>query len=67
MGFGHAAILAGRLDGGRRIDVLAEGLHRHARRRRDVLIVRGFRGCGLFQSGLTGLFHRIPVLLTSTC
>ena len=45
--FGQTPILAGRLDSGRGIDVLAEGLHRDARRRRDVLVMRGgFRGRG---------------------
>ncbi len=37
MRLGQPAILAGRLDGGGGLDGLAEGLHRDARRRRDVL------------------------------
>ena len=66
MDFGQAPILAGRLDSGRGIDVLAEGLHRDARRRRDVLVMRGgFRGRGFVLNRLTGLFHREPALLTS--
>jgi hypothetical protein len=67
MDFGQAPIFAGRLDGGRGIDILAEGLHRDARRRRNVLVMRGgFRGRSFVLNLLTGLFHREPALLTST-
>ena len=38
MRLGHAAVLAGRLHGGRGLDRLAESLDRDARRRRDVLV-----------------------------
>ena len=41
MRLGHAAILAGRLHGGGGLDGLAERLDRDARRRRDVLVLRG--------------------------
>ena len=38
MRLAEPAILAGGLDGGGGLDGLAEGLHRNARRRRDVLV-----------------------------
>jgi hypothetical protein len=38
MGLAEAAVLAGRLHGGRGFHGLAKGLHRHARRRRDVIV-----------------------------
>ena len=41
MRLGQAPILAGRLNGGGGVDVLAERLHRHARRRRDMLFAAG--------------------------
>ena len=41
MRFGQAPVLTGRLDGGGGVDVLAEGLHRDARRRRDMFVATG--------------------------
>ena len=43
MGLAEAAVFARRLHGGGGLHRLAEGLHRHARRRRD-MIVHGRRG-----------------------
>ena len=58
----HAPVLAGRLDCGGGIDVLAEGLYRNARRRRDVLFAHGGGGTKIVLSGLTSLVHRAPTL-----
>ena len=41
MGLAETPVFAGGLDGGRGFDRLAEGLHRYARRRRDMCIGRG--------------------------
>jgi hypothetical protein len=46
--FGHAAILAGGLDGGCGVDVLAKGLHGNAGRRRDMLDAARARGVADF-------------------
>ncbi len=63
MRFGQTPVFAGRLNGGGGVDVLAEGLHRDARRRRDVFVAAGGIGqARLFAGGLVGLFHPIPTL-----
>ena len=62
MRFGQTPIFTGRLNGGRGVDVLAEGLHRDARRRRDVFVAGGIGQVRLFAGGLVGLFHPIPAL-----
>jgi hypothetical protein len=41
MGLAEAAVFAGRLHGGGGFHRLAKGLHRHARRRRDVIVGGG--------------------------
>ncbi len=58
MRLGHAPIFAGRLNGGGRLDGLAERLHRDARRRRDALVAaRDFGGNGVLPGFLASLFH----------
>jgi hypothetical protein len=44
MGLAEAAILTGGLHGGGGFDRFAKGLHRHPRRRRDMLFARGDGG-----------------------
>ena len=64
MGLAEAAVFARRLHGGGGFHGLAKGLHRHARRRGDV-IVRG-RRCDvrLFFGILTGVADHLPVSLS---
>ncbi len=61
MRLGHAPVLAGRLDRGGGVDVLAEGLHRDARRRRDMFVAAGgIREARILAGGLVTLFHPVP-------
>ena len=70
MRLGQAAVLAGGLHGGGGFDRLAEGLHRDARRRRDML-VGGGAACGrcrrhrlvLRDCDLTGVLDHFPTSL----
>ena len=58
---GQAPILAGRLDRSGGLHRLAEGLHRDARRRRDVLIaLDDVGGDAFFLCSLISLFHHAP-------
>ena len=66
MRFGHAPVLAGRLDGGGGLDGLAERLHRDARRRRDVLVAAGDIGGGgsaVLPGGLASWFHHMAGII----
>ena len=61
MRLGQAPVIAGCLNGGGGVDVLAEGLHRHARRRRDMFVAAGgIRKARIFAGGLVTLFHPVP-------
>ena len=63
MRLSHAPILAGRLNGCRRVHGLAECLHRNARRRRDALFAaRDVGGNGVLPGGLASLFHDKDVI-----
>jgi hypothetical protein len=64
MGFAKAPILAGRLYGSGGLDGFAKGLHRHARRRRNMLAGTGFVvGGGNRRQGLHGVLHHWPMLV----
>jgi len=63
MRLAEPAILAGRLHGGRSLDRLAKSLHRHPRRRRDMLV--GGRLCGgSFFRVLARVADHLPVSLS---
>ena len=63
MGFAQAPILAGGLYGGGGLDGFAEGLHRHARRRRNMLAGAGFFGGGNMREDLHCILHHWPTSL----
>jgi hypothetical protein len=62
MRLGQAPILAGSLDCGGGLHGVAEGLHRDARRRRDMLIANG-DGRAFLQNGLANWFHHLAASL----
>ena len=64
MGLAEAAVLAGRLHGGGGFHRLAEGLHRYARRGRDMIVRGRRRDLRLFFGVLAGVADHLPVSLS---
>ena len=64
MGLAEAAVFAGRLHGGGGFHRLAEGLHRHARRRRDVIVRRRRASLRLLFGILARVADHLPVSLS---
>ena len=64
MGLAEAAVFARRLHGGRGFHRLAKRLHRHPRRRRNVIVCRRRRDVRLRFGVLTRVADHLPVSLS---
>src|SRR5205085_3243002 len=64
MRLAETTVLAGRLHGRRGLDRLAEGLHRHPRRRRNVLLRRRRLGVALLFLTLAGVTDHFATSLS---
>ena len=64
MGLAEAAVFARRLHGGRGFHGLAKGLHRHTRRRRNVIVRGGGMSVRLLFGVLARVADHLPVSLS---